>query len=132
MKKMMLAFCAVFSTVTMAEEIQVISEVPNYVTIYHRQCDLQQVYVDRNYSRGTNILGTALGAFLGNQIGGGSGKDIATVVGGILGNNITSRNTYREPRLEYRNVCNDVPSVVQRGTLLTYSYKGKVYTRIVE
>jgi outer membrane lipoprotein SlyB len=132
MRKLIFTLCLMIPAITFAEEIEVISEVPNYVTIYHRQCDLQQVYVDQPSSGGINLFGTAIGALLGNQIGGGSGRDIATVVGGVVGNNVSNRRSYRQPRLEYRNICNDVPTVIQRGTLLTYKYKGKVYTRVVD
>ncbi len=61
---------------------------------YGRVSDIQLIRTEehRNTSGGGAILGAVVGGVLGNQIGAGSGKDVATglgVIGGaVVGNNI--------------------------------------------
>ncbi len=85
-----------------------------------------------NSSTATNIVGTvvggALGGVLGHQIGGGRGKDVATVGGAILGsiagNKMTANNSDSS---SYRIVkqC-DVKQVPQEKTIIS-GYKNKGY-----
>ena len=126
MKKLLL-LSLLFPTLAFAN-IRVISEVPRTVTIYQKQCELKQVLVDNQTRNG--ILGGLLGAAIGTQIGGGSGRDIATVVGAISGSNIARSRT--QERLEYRNICTEVPVTIEAGKIVTFEYNGTVFTQIIE
>jgi uncharacterized protein YcfJ len=52
------------------------------------------------------VIGGVAGAVLGHQIGGGSGKDLATVLGAVggavAGNQIESNNQAAQVRISYR------------------------------
>lgn len=57
---------------------------------------LQQVQPNNGQNVGGLLLGGLLGGVLGHQVGGGSGKDLATVggavAGALVGNNVAGRN----------------------------------------
>ncbi len=59
------------------------------------------------------VLGAVVGGALGNQIGGGSGRDVATVAGVLLGGSVANKNN-RENRGKVK--CEG------RGYLLTLAY----------
>ena len=67
----------------------VINVKPNMVTVNEQRCE--QVAVQRPATSGDTaggIFGAIAGAAIGNQIGGGSGKDIATAAGAAIGSQI--------------------------------------------
>jgi uncharacterized protein YcfJ len=57
------------------------------------------------------LLGGAIGAALGNQVGGGSGQDIATAVGAVTGAAIGQNQA--GDRTVTRNQCTSEPFTVQ-------------------
>jgi uncharacterized protein YcfJ len=67
--------------------------------------------VDRNTFGVDTLIGATAGVIIGNQIGGGSGNDVAKVLGGILGaataNRMRKPNTY-EKRYQTQTVCETV------------------------
>ena len=67
---------------------------------------------DNSTARG--LIGAALGIAAGNQVGGGSGKDVAKVAGAIAGYQI-GKNTNNED--------DDLVVCKSRGWLVTISYK---------
>lgn len=79
------------------------------------------------------IVGGIVGGVLGNQVGGGRGKDIATiagtVLGGSVGNDLTRRNNYGYQ--DYRQRCETVNHYNEErraaGYHVTYRYHGKIY-----
>ena len=79
---------------------------------------------DRNV--GGAIVGAVLGGVLGHQIGGGSGKDIATVggavAGGVIGSNVGRDGTYASSRDLRR--CQTTASGTPAYWDVTYSYEG--------
>jgi len=125
---------------------RVINTQPKYVTTYQRQCHVEQVPVTRTAPQGgvfdgtgaalkgdgDALAGAIIGGVIGNQIGNGDGRKAATVAGVIIGSNMangTSRNnggTYTE--YVNREVCRNVAQQVQRGEIVTFSYKGRQFT----
>ena len=81
------------------------------------------------------ILGTIIGGVLGNQIGDGRGKKIATVAGSLLGASIGSDNAHANTRhnvytsVEQRcRVSNDYYTEERlSGYHVKYRYHGRVY-----
>lgn len=78
------------------------------------------------------LLGAAAGGLLGNQIGGGSGKKVATVIGALAGAQVGSQTGDRTPRTisttEQR--CSTVMESGSRtsGYLVSYEYQGQIET----
>ncbi|WP_169307066.1 outer membrane lipoprotein [Ferrimonas sediminicola] len=73
----------------------------DYATVESvRQVEQQELIEDRN--RGWKTFGGALiGGLIGNQFGDGSGRDVATVVGALLGANLAHN---RNPGYQVRQV----------------------------
>ena len=131
MKKLLLASMLLTGT-AYAQDVYVVNVQPRMITQYQQQC--QQVAVQRPASNGNTaggVLGAIAGAALGNQVGGGSGKDIATVVGGVVGYQV-GRGDPTPGGIDYQTVCNSVPVTVQRGEIVTFSYKGRRFTQTFE
>ena len=76
------------------------------------------------------LLGAAAGGLLGNQVGGGSGKKVATVVGALagaqLGKQTAERNTRTYTTTEQQ--CSTVSETRSRtsGYLVTYELNGQL------
>ena len=131
-----LIFGLIFTTIIVAQshaqDVYVVSAQPRLVTVYQQQC--QQILVQRPASSGNNaggVRGAIAGAALGNQVGGGSGKDIATVVGGVVGYQL-GRGDAQPGGTEYQTVCNQIPVTVQRGETVTFSYRGRRFTQVFD
>ena len=110
-------------------QLELVSVKPRFVTVTHQECEVQEVYVEN--TTGASIVGGVIGAAIGNEIGGGSGRKIATVAGAITGANIGRTQAEKNGRLEYRNVCRDVQVQVQRGEYVTIRYNGQTFTQLV-
>jgi uncharacterized protein YcfJ len=83
-----------------ADELATITNVqPNYSTVYRNipttSCqDVEVPIYGRTRgqaSTGDTVLGAVIGGALGNQVGGGSGKDAMTVLGAIVGADIANK-----------------------------------------
>jgi outer membrane lipoprotein SlyB len=78
------------------------------------------------------IIGTLYtGAALGNQVGGGSGRDIATAAGAVIGYQI-GRGESQPGGVTYRTVCESVPITTQRGETVTFRYRGRLFSQTFE
>lgn len=130
MKKLVLLL-SMFSGAAFAQDVYVVSVQPRMVTTYQQQC--QQVAVQRSSGGNTagGVLGAIAGAALGNQVGGGSGKDIATAAGAVIGYQV-GKGSEQPGGVEYQTVCNNVPVTVQRGETVTFMYKGRKFTQSFE
>jgi uncharacterized protein YcfJ len=78
----------------------------------------------RNSNVGGAIAGALLGGVLGHQVGGGTGRDLATaggaVAGAMIGSNAGTGNSYaRDVRR-----CENVPSTTAAYWDVTYNYRG--------
>lgn len=101
----------------------------------------QPVASSRNY--GGLALGGIAGAVLGNQVGGGRGRQAATalgaVVGALAGEQLANQNTFgggyqQASPLQQREVqsCRTVNDVQSRltGYQVEYEYRGQVYSTV--
>lgn len=128
---MMSAFGAMAQT-TGYGTVEIVRIEPRMVTSYQQQC--REVAVHTAPTQGNaagGLLGAVAGAALGNQIGGGSGKDIATVVGGVVGYQV-GRGESQPGGVSYRTVCDSVPVAVQRGETVTFRYRGRLFSQTFE
>ena len=151
--KYTILLCALLSTMSNAasftDSARVVKYDPVYKTIQvpHEECRMVSVPVEVRYptnsirtvqvaSPGERLLGTAIGAAIGNQFGKGDGRKAATVVGGLLGYGAASRTTQVSTSYstvkEYREIeqCNTVYSekITQDGWLVMYDYNGMIGT----
>jgi len=97
----------------------------------------ESYYGNRRNSNGGAIVGTIAGGLIGSRFGGGNGRLITTAVGAGLGALIGDRhdNHYSQSgreRVETRPVESCVTvgrwETVNRGYLVDYKYRGRVYT----
>ncbi|WP_245586118.1 glycine zipper 2TM domain-containing protein [Solimonas soli] len=80
------------------------------------ECSTERVVTNKEWGThavaGT-VLGGVAGGVLGHQIGGGHGKDVATVAGAAggayLGNKV-AKDQYPDQEVSYRERCREVPS----------------------
>ena len=139
----------VLSTAALAETIKV--PIINKTPIYAQQAEFIgnvrecQTYTSQNKQNdgvfngagqalkgnGDALFGAIIGGVVGNQFGGGKGKDAATALGAIIGSNIGA-GTNQPSRPTTTTVCNDVPQYREVQTITGYRVKyrfgGAVYT----
>ena len=124
----LLANSAIAGTVQL--DAVVIKVVPQYsevqVTTPIRTCKIVDVpiYGSTGKTQTGEVLGGAIiGGILGNQVGGGSGKDAATILGAILGADFANKKGGEKVIVGYKRttVCEDYPTFVKEITLV-YQY----------
>ena len=109
--------------------VEIVRIEPRMVTTYQQQC--REVAVQSAPTQGNaagGVLGALAGAAIGNQIGGGSGRDIATAAGAVLGYQV-GRGDPQSSGITYRTVCDSVPVTVQRGETVTFRYRGRLFSQ---
>jgi len=132
MKKLVLLSIFAVTPVFAQEVAEVIRVEPRMVIVHEQQC--QEILVQTPGSSGNTaggVLGAIAGAALGNQVGGGSGKDIATVVGGVVGYQV-GRGEPTTPTTQKRIQCTTVPTQMQRGEIVTFRYRNRVFSQTFE
>ena len=102
----------------------VISKQPKFATMYQQVCS--QVPVERR-SQGGGVVGAIMGAAIGNQIGGGHGREIATAAGAVIGGQLGSQNDTSQVEMQTR--CSQQPVTFQQGEIVTFEYKGRRFTQ---
>lgn len=112
-------------TMPVQDAAVVVARQPRYVTSYQQVCT--QVPVERRSSVGGGAVGAILGAAIGNQIGGGSGRDIATAAGAVIGGQMGSQND--STVIEMQTRCNQQPVQVLAGEYVTFEYRGRRFTQ---
>ncbi len=98
-----------------------------------RVCYQEQVVTQNTKSYTPSILGGIVGAAVGNQVGSGRGKDLATVAGGVLGasvgRDVQNKNAQTHTALVER--CHDETEYHYEervtGWRVTYEYNGQSY-----
>jgi hypothetical protein len=129
MKKVLIVSALLLAGPVMAQEVYVMGVQPRYVTVQQQQCSVQEVVREGNNGSGATI-GAVAGGLLGSTVGGNrndhlAGTVIGALVGGAIGNEVG-----REPgRVEQRQVCRHVPMQVQQGEIVTFNYRGRVFTQ---
>jgi uncharacterized protein YcfJ len=107
-----------------------------YVTVDRPRQDCYDDYARRPAPgvTGQTAIGAVIGAAIGRQFGGGSGRDLATaagaLAGGVIANQHAQRNLgYREVSVRRCDVVNDRSTEqVIDGYVVTYVYQGRRYT----
>ena len=131
--KLLIAALALLPVSVLAQQFaEVVRVEPRMVTVQQQQC--QDVLVQVPGSSGNaagGVLGAIAGAAIGNQIGGGSGKDIATVVGGVVGYQV-GRGEPTAPTTERRVQCTLAPVQIQRGEIITFRYRDRIFSQTFE
>ena len=95
-----------------------------YKTEDRQECRVVTQQVQQNNDAGA-VLGAIAGAAIGNQIGKGGGRDVATVVGGIIGYNAgKGPDSVRE---EQRTLCTVVPVQVEYGDRVWFKFRGREF-----
>jgi uncharacterized protein YcfJ len=126
MKKFM-ALAAFIAIPAFAQELYVVSVQPKIVTIQQQQC--QQVQIRNDNSGVGTVIGGVAGGIIGNQVGRGSGRDAATVAGAIVGGMVGNRIGQDQAEYQIQTQCHMVPVQVQRGEIVTFNYRGRIFTQ---
>ncbi|MFK5894488.1 MAG: glycine zipper 2TM domain-containing protein [Pseudomonadota bacterium] len=136
------------------DQARVIKVKPIHETVeIHRpveECWQEEIVYHPQYGHGGNnnvggiIAGGIIGGVAGHQIGGGRGKDIATVagtlIGALIGDNLSNRQTPRYNRhkkyISHETHCDTINTISSHeeivGYRVKYRYKGHFYwTRTV-
>ena len=107
--------------------VQVIQQ----VAVPRQVCSQEQVAVQANKSGAGAAMGAIAGGAIGNQMGGGSGKTAATMLGifggAILGNNIEGAPAPQTQTVQNCTTHNVFENRVS-GYNVTYEFNGKQYT----
>lgn len=106
--------------------VEVVSVVPRMLPQVVEVCTTRQVIKE---SSDVNILGAIAGGLLGNQVGGGNGKTAATAVGAVIGSRV---GTQQGPRIVEEVNCIPETRYVRSGDTVTFRYKGKVFTQVID
>ena len=83
-------------------------------------------------STGDTIFGAIIGGAIGNQFGGGKGKDAATILGAIVGADVANKNSnkpgsvQRQCQIETR--YEERQREIYSHSTVTFSTEGKKYT----
>ncbi len=116
-----------------AQEVaQVISSIPviQQVAVPRQVCSTQQVQVEAPKSGAGAAMGAIAGGAVGNQIGDGSGRAVATILGVIGGAMLGERiEGQPAPRTQERTTCTTQNIYESRtiGYNVTYEYAGRRY-----
>ena len=113
-------------------------EVDGYLTHYYKTVQVQNRVANRTCSEvdvpiysntgkaqtGEVLGGAIIGGILGNQVGGGKGKDAATILGAILGADFANKKSGTKTIVGYKRttVCEDSPTfVTENKSVYQYS-----------
>ena len=111
---------------------------PNYQNVqvprHRNECQTVEVPIYSNVggqaSTGDTIFGALIGGALGNQVGGGKGKDAMTVLGAIVGADIANKKAGQQQIIGYRQEqsCNNITFYEIQESLknytITYTWNG--------
>jgi uncharacterized protein YcfJ len=106
--------------------VEYLGSVPNMVYEVVEVCTTRQVVKEGS---DVNVIGAIAGGLIGNQVGGGNGKTAATAVGAVIGSRV---GTQRGPRIVEEVNCFPETRQVQRGEKVTFRYKNKVFTQVID
>ena len=128
MKKLLTILLALPMSVVAAQDVYVGNVQPKFITVQQQQCQVQEFH--RDSSSGSGTIGAVAGGLLGSTLGSNRNDQLAgTVIGALIGGAI-GNEVGREPtRIEHRQVCRYIPMQVQQGEIVTFSYRGRVFTQ---
>lgn len=128
--KLILASMLAVSGSAVADEIKVVNVEPRYVTVSVQQCET--VNVRSNNGTMGSIIGGVAGGLLGSTVGGGSGQIASTAVGAITGTMIGNSIGSNQQQYQTQQSCYNVPQSVRRGDFVTFTYRGRTFTQVIE
>jgi uncharacterized protein YcfJ len=128
--KKILSIAAFVAAPAFAQDVYIVSVQPKIVTVQQQQCQQVQVRTD-NSGVGT-VIGGVAGGIIGNQVGKGSGNTAATVAGAVVGGMVGNRIGQDQAEYQTRTQCSYVPVQVQRGEIVTFNYRGRIFTQTFE
>lgn len=146
------AFCFLLATAafgaqatTYSDNARVVGVQPQYenVSVPRQECRTDWVTqappaVRRDY--GGAVIGGLAGALIGNQFGGGHGREAATAVGAVVGaftgDNLVGRDRWEQPAAPVArpvNTCRIVNEVQSRvaGYRVDYEYHGQRFSTLM-
>ena len=134
MKKLLATVAMVcFASTASANEFATITKItPNYQNIsvpqYRTDCKIVEVPIyggRKQASTADAFVGAIIGGAIGNQFGGGSGKDAATVLGAIVGADVANKKGSQEQIIGYRQeqVCQNVTFYETQEELKNYTIR---------
>ena len=127
MKKLLTILLALPLAAT-AQDVYVVNVQPRLVTVQQQQCNMQEFH--REGSSGSGTVGAVAGGLLGSTLGSNRNDQLAgTVIGALIGGAIGNEVGRDSARIEQRQVCRYVPVQVQQGEIVTFSYRGRVFTQ---
>ena len=128
MKKLLTILLALPMSVVAAQDVYVVNVQPKFITVQQQQCHVQEFH--RDSSSGSGTIGAVAGGLLGSTLGSNRNDQLAgTVIGALIGGAI-GNEVGREPtRIEQRQVCRYIPVQIQQGEIVTFSYRGRVFTQ---
>ncbi|MBV9889672.1 MAG: glycine zipper 2TM domain-containing protein [Rhizobacter sp.] len=126
------------------ENARVVAVAPQYeqLRVPRQECSRQFVNEPRRLGEpdyGGAVLGGVAGALIGNQVGGGHGREAATAVGAVIGaftgHDLANRDRWEHTEVVAREVvaCRDVEHVQSRlvGYQVTYELRGQQFTTLL-
>jgi uncharacterized protein YcfJ len=131
---------------TYSDYAKVRSVVPQYDRLLtpQRECVTERIRETRRVEGGGRdmgavVIGGIAGALIGNQVGGGHGREAATAAGAVIGALSGERIARRDVADHYEEVprdvlrCRQIESWQSRlmGYQVTYEYQGQRYTRLM-
>jgi uncharacterized protein YcfJ len=94
----------------------------------------ERCWVEREQVRGNDqpnagraLLGAVLGGVIGHQIGGGSGKDLATVGGAVAGGVIGARSGGNDDSVRDVRRCTTTPNATPAYWDVSYTFRGRAH-----
>ena len=127
MKKLLTILMALPLSVA-AQDVYVVNVQPRMITVQQQQCNMQEFH--REGSSGSGTVGAVAGGLLGSTLGSNRNDQLAgTVIGALIGGAIGNEVGSDSARIEQRQVCRYVPVQVQHGEIVTFSYRGRVFTQ---
>ena len=129
MKKILLALSLLVPAVSVtAQDIYVVNVQPRFVTVHQQQCHVQEFHRESNTGSGT--IGAVAGGLLGSTLGSNRNDHVAgTVIGALIGGAIGNEVGRESARIEQRQVCRQIPVQIQQGEIVTFSYRGRMFTQ---
>ncbi len=133
MKSLMTTLLLTASVLAQAQEVgQVISRTAVYqqVAVPRQSCTQTPVAVQNPTSGAGALMGAIAGAALGNQIGGGSGRAVATMAGVMGGAIMGDRIENPGSQLQNQTTCTTQTTYENRlnGYNVVYEYAGKQFS----
>jgi uncharacterized protein YcfJ len=130
MKKIIVALAFLPMAAFAQPSAEVVRVEPRMVTTQQQQC--QEVVVRSDNSGVGTVIGGVAGGIVGNQVGSGSGRDAATIAGVVIGGMVGNRIGQDQSNYSTRLQCVTVPVTIQQGEIVTFRYRGRIFSQTFE